>query len=474
MKKIKCNIILSIVKELSTLLLPLITFRHITRTLLNEGYGRVNFCNSIINYFAMLAALGIANYAIREGSRIRENNRSYSEFACEVFSINILSMLFAYALFSILIISWNIGLEYKIIMCIQGAAIFFNTLNVEWIYTTFEDYLFITIRSIIVQILIIASVFYLVKTKDDCIKYVAITTGATAIGSMLGFFRSRKYVKLKLRFSENSLKHIVPVLILFANTALASIYLNSDITMLGLYKGDSAVGLYEVTVRVYSIVKGLLNAITLATVPRLAFYIGEKNKDSYQRLSSNIFKLMISVTVPALVGLFMVGKNVILLLPGESYLGGIGALRILCIALLFATSANFFVNVLLLNFRREKTILIATIASATINVLLNFYFIPKYSLNGAAFTTLIAEFVVTIISGYSCRDVFAFKGFKRTVVSIVIGCLGIILCCVLIGRMNLSLWTDTIFKVLASILIYCTVQLIFNREFVVKLIKKDL
>ena len=72
-KSIAVNAFLNGLRSLLNILFPLITFPYISRKLTVEGIGIYNFSNSIVSYFLMIAALGISNYAIREGAKYRNN-----------------------------------------------------------------------------------------------------------------------------------------------------------------------------------------------------------------------------------------------------------------------------------------------------------------------------------------------------------------------------------------------------------------
>ena len=72
-KSIKLNAILNVMKTVFSLIFPLITFPYVTRMLQVEAMGKYDFSGSIISYFTLLAALGINIYAVREGSKYRND-----------------------------------------------------------------------------------------------------------------------------------------------------------------------------------------------------------------------------------------------------------------------------------------------------------------------------------------------------------------------------------------------------------------
>ena len=78
-KSIKTNFVFNFIKVLLSLIFPLITFPYASRILLPEGIGKVDFANSIIAYFILIASLGINTYAIREGAKVRDDKEKLSK-----------------------------------------------------------------------------------------------------------------------------------------------------------------------------------------------------------------------------------------------------------------------------------------------------------------------------------------------------------------------------------------------------------
>ena len=101
-RSLKVNALINTMKTLLTLIFPLITYPYVTRILGAVNLGKVNYSNSIINYFVLLAGLGINTYAIREGGARQNNKEALLRFANEVFTINIISTCVSYALLIIL------------------------------------------------------------------------------------------------------------------------------------------------------------------------------------------------------------------------------------------------------------------------------------------------------------------------------------------------------------------------------------
>lgn len=72
-KSLKVNFVFNFANTIFGLLFPLITFPYISRVLLADGIGLVQFFQSIINYIALFCALGIPLYAVKEIARVKNN-----------------------------------------------------------------------------------------------------------------------------------------------------------------------------------------------------------------------------------------------------------------------------------------------------------------------------------------------------------------------------------------------------------------
>ena len=64
-KSMKENAILNALRTLAGIVFPLITYPYISRVLGADNLGKINFANSIVSYFSLLAALGISTLTVK-------------------------------------------------------------------------------------------------------------------------------------------------------------------------------------------------------------------------------------------------------------------------------------------------------------------------------------------------------------------------------------------------------------------------
>ena len=471
-KSLGVNAILNGIKSIMSILFPLITFPYVSRVLQAENLGKYNFALTFVSYFILLAGLGISTYAVREGAKYRDDRAMMSKFASEVFTINIISTVVSYLLLLLLVVVVPKFASYSLMIWILSLEIFFTTLGVEWIYTIYEEFVFLSIRSILFQLISVFLMFVLIKTSDDYFAYAGITAFATVGANIVSFCGLRNFVDLRITKRVEIKTHLRPILLLFATAVATTIYVNFDVTMLGFMTTDYNVGIYTAAVKIYKIVKTFLSGVIIVSVPRLANYIGTGKTEEFNATFEKIFRALGIVVLPAMVGLFCLSPQIVLLLSGRGFVGSEYVLRILSIALIFSLFSWLYTSCVLITNKRESKVLIATAISAAVNVVLNFILIPMWQENAAALTTVIAEAISAILCMYYSRDLVRVRLGIKEIVSVVLGCLIIIAFCHLIVWLEWGIILTVAISIFGSIMLYGLVLLVFRNALLLKYVLK--
>ena len=475
-KSIGVNAVLNGFRSILNILFPIITFPYVSRVLLVKGIGIYNFSNSIVSYFLLIAGLGINTYAIREGAKLRENRNKITQFASQVFTINICSTVLAYLLLFICLILFSRLHNYLSCILIFSLQIFFTTIGTEWIYQIYEDYSYITVRSVVFQIISLILLFVFVRGPQDYLKYAAITVFSTVGSNVLNFIHARRYCHIRLVWHFNWKVHLGPIIILFFASIANMIYVNSDITLLGLMKNNYIVGIYSVSSKVYQIVKTLISAILIVTVPRLAMLFGKQKMGEYKDILIKLSNTLVLLALPASTGLFMLAREVVLIISGPKYLRSINSLQILCFAYIFSILAWILSDCVLIPAKREKYVLRSMSASAILNIVINIILIPSWNENAAALSTVLAEFSMFVVNYHYAKDIvkdiFISKTLLHTFTSSIIGCAGIVLICVLCNLSFRSLIIKTIFSVVLSVIMYGAILVLLNNKFAISILDR--
>jgi len=476
-KSVAKNAVLNVIKTICNIAFPLITIPYVSRILHVENVGKYNFANSIVNYFSLFASLGISTFAIREGSRLREDRNKIDKFSSNVFTINLISTLLSYIALIICVLVFRKLQEDKAVIYILSISIILTTIGCEWIFNIYEDFEYITIRTIVIQIVSAIALFMIVKSKDDLLNYALISVISSSGANILNAITRRKYCKVRITFNKDLIRMLKPIMLLFFNNIATTVFVNSDVTMLGILSGNYATGLYSISSKIYIVVKSLLSAIIIVSIPRLSACLTIGNNKLYKQMADNIFDSLITIVAPTVVGMFALSKNIICIIGGNEYIKATSSLKILSIALIFSIFSWFYSDCVLIANRKDKELLLATTTAAIVNVVLNFILIPFFNQNAAAVTTVIAEFISVIICVCKSDGIYKYKVNLKELLVVFLGCAGIMLICYLSTTFINSVLLSTITAVLVSILVYFILLKITNNRvlnyFLRKLNKKN-
>ncbi len=412
-KSIKRNVALNVTRILLNAVFPVITFPYIARVLKVEDIGRFDFGNSLIGYFSLAASLVVNTYAIREGGKIRDDKQKMNDLVSQLYSLNLIAMLASIGILYGWLIASSYLVPYKAVIWIQSVSVIALPFGIDWIFSVYEDYLYITMRSVLTQAASFVFLFLFVRTEEDFYKYVIISALSVSMPHFINYFVARKYVSVQFRIHNHWKRHWRPVMIFFVHNIATTIYLNSDVTLLGVLSNDRAVGLYSMATKIYMVVKKLVNAATAVVIPRLAYYLG-KDEEKYFGLLNKIVNWAVLLSIPLAVGVAELKAELVWLIGGECYQGAVNTVAILAFAVVASILSNVIVNGVLVTQRREGLMISATLVSAAANIALNFYFIPRFAQNGAAITTVMAEFMVLLLSMHFVKDLREKLTFRKT------------------------------------------------------------
>lgn len=454
-KSIKKNFLYNIILNLLNIVFPLITFPYVSRVLSPEGIGKVDFSLSVVQYFILIALVGIPTYAVRECARYRDDKEKLTKTVQEILLINFCMIILSYILFVFVIFSVDSLRPYRILILIASFNIVSTSIGVEWFYQAIEEYKFITTRNIFFKLISLILIFILVKDENDYITYGFITVLSTLLGYIYNFIYANKYISLFRKHDNYEIKkHIKPILMLFAMSISVSIYINLDKVMLGFLSGDKAVGIYTAANKMIRVVLALVTSLGTVLLPRMSYYIEKNDNTQIKNLINKSLNFILMLSIPSAIGIFILARPIILLLAGQDYLEAIPTIRIICPIILAIALSNLIGIQILISYKKERITLISTIIGAIVNFSLNMILIPYLQQDGAAIGTLIAEWVVTLV-----QIIFAYKYIKdelslKNILTYICGGILIILAVFVVKVFVNNIWLLTMTSVVLGIAIY--------------------
>lgn len=465
-KSLKLNAFFNVVRNVLRLIFPLITFPYVSRVLMPEGIGKVNFANSIVMYFYTIASLGIGSYGIREAAKIRNDRLSLAKFTKEMLSINMVSTLVSYILLAASLVFVKKFESYRILIIVNSSSIILNTIGFEWLYSALEEYGYITLRSIIFQIISLALTFILVRNSDDVVNYALVSVISNVGSNVCNLIHARRYLDLKTKVKLEIKKHLKPIFLLFFSSIAITVFSILDTSMVGFIKDDVEVGYYTSASKIIRMIRDLFPAISTVMFARVSYYVGTKETQKIKEVTGQIFNLFYALSIPICMGFILLMKPILLLMCGSEFLPAVAVGQVLAPLVILSSISGYLSGAVLISFGREKIYMYVEVGAALLDIVLNFAFIPKYGALGAGIATLITELVMFIVFHISVKNEISGVKIKKALVQYIIS--SVIMALVVymeIKYLPLSPILQILLGAVSGALIYFVILVIMKNEF---------
>ncbi|WP_026499458.1 flippase [Butyrivibrio sp. WCD2001] len=426
---IKKNFVYSIARQIGRFLFPMVAFPYASRILGSEGFGKFSFSLSLINIFILIASLGNSNYAIREGSRIKNDKDKINRLVSEILMMSILSSFISLAFLCSFFVFFRQLKAYEALSFCLSLIIILNGIGADWVNYVYENFKYLAYRNLIFQIVALIVMFAFVKNQSNILIFCLVYVISSAGGNICNILYLKKHFLLRIVKPNDLLKHIKPIMILFAGSIATEIYINSDIMMVRYFTNDNIVGVYSAVSKLYSVIKQILGSAMLVMMPRISFVINKKDSRSFRELSIAFFEILVIISISISIGAYMLAEDIILLVSGAEYIGGASAFKILALTICVASLAGYFVNVILIPNRKDTIVFRATLIASIVNITINVVLIPRCGMVGAAITTFLAETIVAVLGFIKCRKLIDIIIDCRTISLICFANIGVIFIC---------------------------------------------
>lgn len=175
----------------------------------------------------------------------------------------------------------------------------------------------------------------------------------------------------------------------------------SDRYMLAWLSGEAEAGKYAVGYDLAgNSILMIMNAVNLAAYPMIVKLLDTKGKEAALEYFKTYAILLLGVSIPAVVGLSLVGPNIVDLVIGEQYKASVTLLLPwVSTAVFFMGAGAFYMHLPFQLGNNNMGIFKIAGTVAVINLVLNYLLIPKMGMQGAAIATLLS-FMISVLLGF--------------------------------------------------------------------------
>jgi len=214
-------------------------------------------------------------------------------------------------------------------------------------------------------------------------------------------------------------------------TFIFSIFLWIDSFVIGYFLGASAVGIYNAAVPIAFLLHLAPEIFMQLFFPLITKEYSKKNYDLIKNLSKQVGKWIFTLNLPFLLLFLTFPGAIISIIFGNQYIGAENVLRFLSIGIFF-TGIFRISNDLISMKGKSKLILINIVVASVVNIILNIIMVPKYGINGAAFSTMFSYLILSTMQLLESKRLLSIIPLKREIIKIFFISIGslILLFCV--------------------------------------------
>lgn len=396
MPSLKKNIVYSGILTSANYIFPFLTYPYVSRVLGVTNIGICNFIDSIINYFILFSMMGIGVIGIREIARckdVQERNKVFSG----LFVLNTLSTTIMLTVLIITIYTIPKLYEYKELMYIGALKLVCNYLLVEWLYKGLEDFKFITIRTIIVKVAYVISVFIFIRNTNDYPIYYLLLTLMVVVNAVINILYARKFVTFTIK-DLTVYPFMKSFLILGGYMLLTSMYTSFNVAYLGFVAGETEVGYYTTATKLYTVLLALYTAFTNVLMPRMSVLVTERKWDEFRKLLQKSMNILLALSIPLIILSMIMAPQIIELISGTGYEGAIVPMRITMPLMLITGFEQILIIQTLMPLKEDKVILRNSLLGAFVGISMNILLVKDLQSVGSALVWVISELAILIFA----------------------------------------------------------------------------
>jgi len=333
-----------------------------------------------------------------------------------------------------------------------------------------------------VRIILAFFVFYFVTSSYQIIGIIMALILTTLVMIIFVIYYTSKlipniYKKPKQDIDKKRIRKFLGFLTIASISSVFFSYIDS--LMLGFFTPAEFVGYYRAS---FSLVFGVIGLASFSNLIFLPVFTKLK-KEQTCRVLNSAFKYISLVSIPAVFGVFILGKYFVKILYGQSYLPASLSLQFLSFLIFPAVSIGLFLS---LFSAEEKPQIFAKliIISSIINIILNYVLIksflsisPIWATAGAAIATLISWIFYFISSVYAIKkDIHISLSLKPVVKPLIASILMSAAILLIMHKISdINLFTGALI-IAIGFLIYCFLIFVLDKELkneIIKIIKNE-
>ena len=375
-------------------ILPLLTLPFLVRVLGAEKFGLVMFAQALATFLTVFVDFGFNLSGTREISLARDEKQKLSKIFSAILIIKtaliIVALLLLFAIVNLFTrFSVDADVYYLSFGVVVGQALF-----PVWFFQGIEKMKFVTLISILAKVIFTILVFVLIGQESDYMMVPIFNSLGFIVAGILGLILSLRHVSFKWPGFTLIKNLIVESSSLFVSNFAISLYTSSNAFILGLFTGNTIVGVYSSMEKLILAIKNMYSPLYQALYPWLSKQNELKKIDIINKFRPIILGMGLSITI--LILLF--GETILNIIFGNELINSYSIIfKILSFIAIFS-GLNMLYNSLYFPAVKEyKTRMNILIVGGIFNLILSLILVKPFGIFGTAYTVISTEALLLII-----------------------------------------------------------------------------
>jgi lipopolysaccharide exporter len=289
---------------------------------------------------------------------------------------------------------------YNIVFLLSGLLTQFNC--IEQANLSFKG---IVITNFIRQFSFFSYVLicFLLGYKTGLINLIYVLIFSALLSTIVAYYYVKPYLNVVFKLYPIWIKKLFNYGKYAFGTSISSILSGTiDQMMLGALLSPAASGAFNIAVRITNLIDIPTGAVATIVFPQSAKRMETEGKDAIRYLYEKSVGTILAILVPGLIVLYFCSGLVVHFIAGAKYDDSIPLLQVTLLYCLLIPYGRQF-GTILDSIGRTRLTFVIVLITASINLGLNYLFIIRFGVIGAAYATLVSNVIGFLIAQYILR-----------------------------------------------------------------------
>ena len=398
------NFLSLVILQGTNFIIPILITPYLIKTIGVDKFGIITLAQTAMNYLFVFVDYGFSISAVKDISLNRDNEQYLNKIYSEVMTTKIILGVVGFFLLLIPLSIYPKFIENWQVLLLSYTMVLGQILLPTWFYQGIDAMKYTTITNLISKVVFTVSIFIFIKEpKHDVYVNFILGLGNCLAGIISMVFLSHFYhIQLSIIKGLRGVKtKLIEGRYYLLSSFSVSIYMNSNIIILGLFANNHILGLYSIAEKIAMLIRQALVVFSQAVYTHICQIVAEKSvvkmKHFVQKVFIPFFLLVCLGCLILFIFCGLIPDYFKMSISDSNYI--VLLIRILSVApIIVCLNIPFYQVLLTYNRAKEiSTILgLGAIVSIIVNLLLGYQFLAI----GTAISIVIVEVLVTFLCCY--------------------------------------------------------------------------